>query len=103
DCAAVELARLKRMNLQIPARSVQVVGRNGQVAFVGSEPRPGQPSNDAMHRVSLDGRLWLIGRVRLDAREELASSRQGAAFAQESDAFLCLRAYKRWGEQCLER
>jgi asparagine synthase (glutamine-hydrolysing) len=104
DCAAVDLGRLERTNPEMAAQNVQVLGRGRQVALIGSQPGSVLPSEDALCRVVLDGRFWLIGRVRLDARDELCSVDFGsqAAFEEQSDALICLRAYARWGDQCLE-
>ena len=104
DCAAVDLNRLKRMNPEKAAQNVQVLGRGRQVALIGSQPRSALPREDAICREALDGRFWLIGRVRLDAREELCPiiSKTRAAFEEQSDALIVLRAYARWGERCLD-
>lgn len=50
---------------------------------------------------SLEDRLWLVGRLRLDARDELAASLD--CDAKQSDAGLCLRGYAKWGEGFLDR
>jgi asparagine synthase (glutamine-hydrolysing) len=104
DCAAVDLDRLERMNPEIVAQNVQVLGRGRQVALIGLQPDSALPREDATCRDALDGRFWLIGRVRLDAREELCSIISGsqAAFEEQSDALILLRAYARWGDRCLE-
>lgn len=50
---------------------------------------------------SLESRLWLVGRLRLDARDELEAALD--CDRSESDAGLCLRAYAKWGEHFLDR
>jgi asparagine synthase (glutamine-hydrolysing) len=103
DYAAVDLNRLERMNPEMAAQNVQVLGRGRQVVLIGSQPCSALPCEDATCR-DADGRFWLIGRVRLDAREEICSIISGsqAAFEEQSDALILLRAYARWGDRCLE-
>jgi asparagine synthase (glutamine-hydrolysing) len=52
-----------------------------------------------------DRSLSFVGRVRLDGREELCATLFGSnvVFATISDPEIILRAYRRWGERCLER
>ena len=104
DCVAVDLDRLERMNHEMATQNVQVLGRGRQVAFIGSQPGSALPREDATCRDVFDGRFWLIGRVRLDAREELCSIISGseAAFQEQSDSLIFLRAYARWGDRCLD-
>ncbi len=55
--------------------------------------------------VSLDGRIWLLGDVRLDGREELLRKleQQGEkASADATNEELILRAWRRWGEKSFE-
>ncbi len=65
----------------------EIVGHAGRVALC---------AGTGSARDSLNGRLWIVGRIRLDARDELLA-RLGAA-PTASDARLCLLAYARWGE-----
>lgn len=65
----------------------EVLGRARRAAFIAG---PGSTLD------SLNGRYWIVGRVRLDARDELRA-RLGAA-PTASDARLCLHAYEKWGE-----
>jgi len=64
--------------------------------IVGRARRAALCAGAGSMRESLDGRHWLVGRIRLDARDELLA-RLGAA-RTVSDARLCLLAYARWGE-----
>jgi asparagine synthase (glutamine-hydrolysing) len=50
---------------------------------------------------TLDGTAWLAGDVRIDARDELRARLVGSHDA--SDAELVLRAYRAWGEACVEQ
>ncbi|MFN4014195.1 MAG: asparagine synthase-related protein [Reyranella sp.] len=65
----------------------EVVGRARRAAF-GAGP----DSTSA----ALAGRYRILGRFRLDARDELRS-RLGRSAASASDAMLCLLAYAKWG------
>jgi asparagine synthase (glutamine-hydrolysing) len=51
--------------------------------------------------LTLDGRRWIAGDLRLDARDELCASL--GARESEADAALVLRAYERWGAECASR
>lgn len=57
--------------------------------------------------LSLDGRYWITGHIRLDAREELITALCHSERSEESrgagDAALVLRAYRAWGEACVAR
>ena len=64
--------------------------------IVGRARRAALCAGAGSMRDSLDGRHWIVGRIRLDARDELLE-RLGAA-PTASDARLCLLAYARWGE-----
>lgn len=49
--------------------------------------------------------LHIVGRIRLDRREELKAALSGVAVADSasaSDADLCLEAFVKWGRHCLE-
>jgi asparagine synthase (glutamine-hydrolysing) len=104
DCAPIDRDRVNRRNDWITAKNVQILGKGQHAAFVASQPGSVLPREDATYRVALDGRFWLMGRVRLDAREELASTISGSHVISQdqSDALICLRTYARWGERCLE-
>jgi asparagine synthase (glutamine-hydrolysing) len=104
DGAAVDLDGVERMNPEMAAQTFQILGRERQVALIGLQSGSALPREDATYRDALDGRFWLIGRARLDAREELCSIIFGAQteIVQPSDARILLAAYARWGHRCLE-
>ncbi|RTL90168.1 MAG: hypothetical protein EKK29_01450 [Hyphomicrobiales bacterium] len=58
-----------------------------------------QAGKDDAHDASLHG-LELIGRIRLDRRDDIRAALGAPASA--SDAALCLRAYGRWGDDCVD-
>src|SRR5689334_12903627 len=64
--------------------------------LVTDPPRDGEPQP-----LALDNRLWIAGHIRLDARDELIAALQ--APRESSDAALALRAYRAWGDACLDR
>ncbi len=54
---------------------------------------------------SLSDRYWIVGRIRLDARERLLSQLElhlADAARSMSDARLCLHAYAKWGDRCVD-
>ena len=53
----------------------------------------------ASPRVSLDGRSWLAGDIRLDGGAEL---RELLSSREASDELLCLQAYAKWGIDFLD-
>ncbi|MDB5488445.1 MAG: hypothetical protein JWQ58_2160 [Reyranella sp.] len=81
---------IRQFGLESPG--LKVLGRARRVAFIAG---PGSTLD------SLDERYWIVGRLRLDARDELRA-RLGAAAATASDARLCLHAYEKWGEAFTE-
>ena len=95
DRAAVDRKRLRRLQSGTTAQCVQILGSGRHVAFETSAP-----DFDAPCYVTLDGHS-LIGKIRLDGRDELRSAIPETS-RQETDAFLCLRAYEQWGDRCLE-
>src|SRR5437762_671860 len=54
---------------------------------------------------SLDGKTWIVADGRVDARDELAHalSSDSVEVSKLPDVELILRAYTRWGTQCVER
>jgi asparagine synthase (glutamine-hydrolysing) len=81
-------------------RHLKLVGPSRLTAFMWSVPDAELEDKDARHAVELDGQFWLLGRIRLDRRDELGALL--AASATEPDALLCLRAYARWSERCVD-
>ncbi len=54
---------------------------------------------------NLQGRYWIAGRIRLDARRDLAArlAKTPAAMPPTpTDGELCLQAYAAWGDRCVE-
>jgi asparagine synthase (glutamine-hydrolysing) len=104
DGSPVDLDQLKWVVPAMGTENVQVLGFGRQVAFLGSQPASALPPEDPTCCEAFGKRLWVIGRFRLDAREELCSIVFGsyATFEQRSDAYILLGAYARWGDRCLD-
>jgi asparagine synthase (glutamine-hydrolysing) len=69
-------------------------------AFLRTGPAP----QCASQPCSIDGRVWLLGDVRLDGRDDLRRKleQHGDEFDREvTDEELILRAWRRWGHKCL--
>jgi asparagine synthase (glutamine-hydrolysing) len=96
DGAAIDSYPRNRRHALIDGRTAQVLGTQRHVAFLESEAGSQEPlACVGLHR------FFFIGNVRLDRRKEFCSACFGAV-EQEPDALLCLRAYARWGDRCLE-
>ena len=80
--------------------NLKLLGPTHQAAMLWSVPDATSERTGACHAVELAGRYRLLGRIRLDRRDDL---RMLLAMPEtEPDAVLCLRAYGRWGERCVE-
>ena len=70
--------------------------------LVTDPARDGEPQP-----LALDDRFWIAGHVHLDARDELIGllchSERSEESRHASDAALVLRAYRAWGDACLDR
>jgi asparagine synthase (glutamine-hydrolysing) len=80
---------------------VQARARQPHVVLL-STPAAGRDGDpEASGIVQLAGRYWLVGRLRLDARQVLQdrlAQHTGTPLRGQSDAILCLHAYAAWGE-----
>lgn len=84
----------------------ECLDRAGHVAFVCSQAGSHLATGEAIGIRDLGGQYRLVGRVRLDARDELRSllpSHPRASWRDVSDADLCLHAYAAWGDAFLDR
>ena len=87
------------------ALAVETLGRNRQVALVRSRGPSDAGLVDRSCLERLGDRLWLLGEVRLDGPAELRRRLASAGVADADtagQARLCLLAYERWGESCLD-
>jgi asparagine synthase (glutamine-hydrolysing) len=68
--------------------------------------RAGPSPHAEQQPCTLDGKLWLLGDVRLDARNDLLARlnlRDGSLRSSVTDEMLLLHAWQRWGHNCLEQ
>jgi asparagine synthase (glutamine-hydrolysing) len=83
----------------------KVLGAARHVALIHVKPDPACQTGEESGIEGLADRYWIVGRIRLDAREELRL-RLGSRLAEEGplvpDARLCLHAYAAWGERCVD-
>lgn len=101
DGTPIDLGPTGRLRAEVAANRLNLVSPTPEMAMMWSVPDVEVEDKDARHAVELHGRYWLLGRVRLDRRDDLAVLL--AASPTEPDARLCLRAYARWGDQCVDR
>jgi asparagine synthase (glutamine-hydrolysing) len=95
----------RRVDLADETRAlhVEIVGRGGHVVFVRSKSGPSAVGIEASKSASLGERYWIVGRIRLDAREALkARFATQLGGADVSDALLCLHAYAALGERFVD-
>jgi asparagine synthase (glutamine-hydrolysing) len=78
---------------------------SGPVAFGHTLLRTTYESAHEHQPLSLDGRTWIVADARLDARRDLvgALSDDTRELTRAPDVELVLRAYLRWGEDCVDR
>jgi asparagine synthase (glutamine-hydrolysing) len=87
---------------RVPSLHVETFGGSRQVAFLWSAPAV---ADDACGFASLGDRYRIVGRIRLDGRDDLRSRLSlppGHEAAPLSDALLCLHAYAAWGERFVD-
>jgi asparagine synthase (glutamine-hydrolysing) len=99
DGVAVDSEGTRAQHDELP-RNVKLLGPSHQTALMWADPDTDLEDKDVRHAVELDERFWLVGRVRLDGRDELCTVL--SVSETEPDALLCLRAYARWGENCVD-
>ncbi len=95
----------RRVDLADETRAlhVETVGRAGHVVFARSKSGPSAVGIEASNSASLGERYWIVGRIRLDAREALkARLATQLGGADVSDALLCLHAYAALGERFVD-
>lgn len=85
---------------------VEILGGQRHVAFVSSKTDSSPAAAEASGIRNLEGRYWIVGRLRLDGRGDLRSrlsERLGGRSTDVSDAELCLHAYAAWGDGFVDR
>ncbi|MDI1266248.1 MAG: asparagine synthase-related protein [bacterium] len=90
----------------ISNHDIEILGCDRRVAFIYSKAAPSPAPGQSSGIQDLEGRYWIVGRVRLDARSELQSvlsERIRGPLRDISDAQLCLHAYAAWGDAFVDR
>lgn len=86
--------------------ALEILDPAGNVAFVCSQGEPHLAAREAVGIRGLGRQYRIVGRIRLDARDDLwslLSSLTSAPLREASDAELCLHAYAAWGDAFLDR
>src|SRR4051812_21339634 len=81
---------LVRMPIGDSTERVKIFGKSRQAAFRWIDHKSLQSNGAVEGPVSLDGRSWLIGRVRLDASAALRSAFPKRSCEKEPHTVLCL-------------
>ena len=108
DGAVADSRLLERMGAKLAFRgpdAMQISVKAG-AGFCFTLLRTGPAPQMATQPCSLDGRVWLLGDVRLDGREELRRwlNEHGDPIRGEvTDEELILHVWRRWGEASFER
>ena len=110
DGSPVDTRVLRRLTDSLAFRGpdAQEVWSTGPVGLGHTLLRITREGDEDQQPLSLDGKSWIVADSRVDARKELLSSlshesvgRQ-AACPDSPDAEFVLRAYMKWGENCVE-
>jgi asparagine synthase (glutamine-hydrolysing) len=104
DSAAVELDRLSLVKPATHERHEIILSKR-QVGFVWSDSRSNPPLGHQTLLAAVDERYWLVGRVRLDARDHIYAGHRlddRASASEVPDALLCLQAYAHWGDRFVD-
>jgi asparagine synthase (glutamine-hydrolysing) len=104
----VDVRVLERMAAGLAFRGpdAKQISVQGDAGFCFTLLRTGPAPQEASQPYSNDGRVWLVGDVRLDGREELRrelGQRGETVSAEASDEALILDAWRQWGEGSFER
>src|SRR6266581_5778826 len=107
DGAPVNRALLRRMTdfMSFRGPDAQQTWVDGNVGFGHTLLRTTEESEREYQPFTLDGRVWIVADARVDAQDDLIGKlaargeyiERGAA-----DVELLLRAYRTWGEQCVD-
>jgi asparagine synthase (glutamine-hydrolysing) len=107
DAAPVERGLIQRLTESLTLAGPDAIATwcNRRVAFGHTLLRTTYESEREHQPFSLDGQTWIVADARLDARRGLVSELNDDAeggLTRASDVELVLRAYRRWGEGCVE-
>jgi len=108
DGSPADVRVLERVAVELAFRGpdAKQISMQGQAGFCFTLLRTGPAPQEDSQPCSIDGRVWLLGDVRLDGREELRrelEQRGEAISAEASDEALILGAWRQWGEASFEK
>ncbi len=91
---------LERMagGLEFRGPDATQIWSRGSAGFCFTLLRTGPAPQSSEQPCTLDGRVWLLGDVRLDGREDLRRQLDESISAEATDEELILRAWRRWGK-----
>lgn len=100
-----QLARRLTDSMALRGPDAQETWCGGRVALGHSLLRTTYESAGEHQPLSLDGHVWIVADGRVDARRDLVRTLGGeteGVLLKAPDAELILRAYRRWGDACVE-
>lgn len=110
DGSPVDPALLRRLTDSLAFRGPdnRQIWVNNNVGFGHALFETTEESERDCQPLNLDGRNWITADARIDAREDLFAALRSAGESDLSDSIwtdaeLILRAYRVWGENCVER
>ena len=98
DCAPIDIKA--HTGIEFDRQNFAIFGKFRQTAFMWTDEAPDAPTGATATPADLDGRIWIIGRIRLDNRDALCAAVR--APQTDDDKLLCLRSYAKWAHQSLE-
>jgi len=104
DGAPVDRDLLQRLTESMTFRGpdAQEIWTDKQVGFGHTLLRTTFEAETEKQPLTLDGKVWLTGDIRLDGRRELISKLPKRFAGEPNDAELLLHAYETWQEDCLK-
>jgi asparagine synthase (glutamine-hydrolysing) len=107
DGAPVDRALLGRMTdfMTFRGPDAQQIWVNGSVGFGHTLLKTTEESEREQQPFALDGRVWIVADARVDAHADLIAKVAARGEYVEhgaTDVELLLRAYRTWGEECVE-
>src|SRR5213594_1956722 len=107
DNSPVDRALLHRMTefMSFRGPDAQQVWVDGNVGFGHTLLKTTEESEDEHQPFTLDGLVWIVADARVDAQTDLIAklAAHGEHVKRKAtDVELLLRAYRTWGEECVE-
>jgi asparagine synthase (glutamine-hydrolysing) len=107
DGAPIDRILLERLTNSLLFRGPdsQRIWFRGPIGFGHTLLRSAAKFKDEHQPLNLDGHTWIVSDARVDGRDDLVATLQShghPGLAEATDAELILRAYRVWGEECVE-